>query len=214
MTRKQFTFYESYYEAITALPKKVQTDVVLAICAYALRDEEPKLTGTAAAVFSLIRPTLDAAQRKAENGRRGGKQSASKAEAKGKQSASEKEDEKEDEKEVEVENECYIGADAPALTIPPVVSAPSARFKKPTVEEVRAYCIERCNNVDPQRFVDHYTANGWKVGGKSPMKDWKAAVRTWEHNGVGAGRPVQAASRTGFESGNPFLEMLAEERGL
>ena len=54
-----------------------------------------------------------------------------------------------------------------------------SNFAPPTVEKVRAYCIERGNNVDPERFVDHYTANGWKVG-KNPMKDWKAAVRNWE----------------------------------
>ena len=56
------------------------------------------------------------------------------------------------------------------------------RFKPPTVEEVLAYCIERGNSVDPQSFVDFYTSNGWKVG-KNSMKDWKAAVRTWEGRG-------------------------------
>lgn len=49
----------------------------------------------------------------------------------------------------------------------------------PTLNEVKAYCNERGNRVDPERFIDYYTANGWKVG-KNPMKDWKAAVRTWE----------------------------------
>lgn len=53
------------------------------------------------------------------------------------------------------------------------------RFRPPTVEEVEAYCFERNNRVDPERFVDFYSSNGWKVG-KNPMKDWKAAVRTWE----------------------------------
>ena len=52
----------------------------------------------------------------------------------------------------------------------------------PTVEEVAAYCLERKNKVDAAYFVDHYTSNGWKVG-KQNMKDWKAAVRTWEKNG-------------------------------
>jgi hypothetical protein len=55
----------------------------------------------------------------------------------------------------------------------------AARFTPPTVDEVRDYCRERGNSVDAERFVDFYTAKGWKVG-KSPMKDWKAAVRTWE----------------------------------
>lgn len=54
------------------------------------------------------------------------------------------------------------------------------RFTPPTVEEVRAYCQERNNGIDPQRFVDFYTANGWTQGRGKPIKDWRAAVRTWE----------------------------------
>ena len=57
-----------------------------------------------------------------------------------------------------------------------------ARFVPPTLEEVKAYCQERQNNVNPDKFISHYQSNGWMVG-KSKMKDWRAAVRTWEHNG-------------------------------
>ena len=56
------------------------------------------------------------------------------------------------------------------------------RFTPPTLEEVQAYCLERNNTIDPQHFIDYYTSNGWLVG-KNKMKDWKAAVRTWERNG-------------------------------
>lgn len=56
---------------------------------------------------------------------------------------------------------------------------PSPAFSPPTVEEVKAYCEERKNGIDPQRFVDFYASNGWMVG-KNPMKDWKASIRTWE----------------------------------
>lgn len=55
------------------------------------------------------------------------------------------------------------------------------RFSAPSVEEVRQYCAERQNTVDPQCFVDFYASKGWKVGNQ-PMKDWKACVRTWERN--------------------------------
>ena len=55
------------------------------------------------------------------------------------------------------------------------------RFKKPTIADVQAYCAERGNVVDPQKFIDYYESNGWRVG-KNPMKDWRAAVRTWERN--------------------------------
>lgn len=63
----------------------------------------------------------------------------------------------------------------------PPAPTPSKRFTKPTLEEVRAYCQERKNCVNAEKFVDYYDSNGWKVG-KNPMKDWKAAVRTWEKN--------------------------------
>lgn len=55
----------------------------------------------------------------------------------------------------------------------------TSRFTPPTLGEVQSYCFERNNNVDAERFIDYYTSNGWKVG-KNSMKDWKAAVRTWE----------------------------------
>lgn len=55
------------------------------------------------------------------------------------------------------------------------------RFIPPTQSEVEAYCRERGNSVDAQHFVDYYAANGWRVG-RNPMKDWRAAVRTWESN--------------------------------
>ena len=53
------------------------------------------------------------------------------------------------------------------------------KFQKPTLEDIRAYCISRSNNVDPEQFFNFYESKGWKIG-KSPMTDWRAAVRTWE----------------------------------
>jgi DNA-binding PadR family transcriptional regulator len=55
------------------------------------------------------------------------------------------------------------------------------RFIKPTVEEVKEYCLERKNDIDAEYFINYYKRNGWKVG-KVPMQDWKAAIRTWEIN--------------------------------
>lgn len=78
----------------------------------------------------------------------------------------------------------------------------SKRFVPPTVEEVAQYCFERMSKVDPQRFVDYYTSNGWMVG-KNKMKDWKAAVRTWD----------QKEKPTGRKGGNVFLE-IAQEEGI
>lgn len=74
-------------------------------------------------------------------------------------------------------------------------SAPKrARFQRPDVSAVRAYCQERNNHVDAVAFIDHYESKGWVVG-KSPMKDWKAAVRTWERN---------AKNRNGGKNGSDY----------
>lgn len=55
------------------------------------------------------------------------------------------------------------------------------RFAPPTLEEVKAYCKERGNKVDAERFIDFYESKGWMVG-KNKMKSWQAAVRTWERD--------------------------------
>lgn len=53
------------------------------------------------------------------------------------------------------------------------------RFTPPTLSQISAYCAERKNKVDPERFYNFYASKGWMVG-KNKMVDWKAAVRTWE----------------------------------
>jgi len=87
---------------------------------------------------------------------------------------------------------------------------------RPSVQEVAEYIRSRGSNVDAQRFVDFYTSNGWKVG-KNPMKDWKAAVRTWEKrdekpNGA-FGKPVRIEDKlahlrrlSGEETGGESLD--------
>lgn len=57
------------------------------------------------------------------------------------------------------------------------------RFSKPTVEQIKKYCDERKNSVNAQYFFDYYESKGWLVG-KTPMKNWQAAVRTWERNEI------------------------------
>ena len=100
-------------------------------------------------------------------------------------------------------NQLY--ADVPVIQSNPILIQSESntnrgknKFSTPTLEEVRDYCLERRNNVDPQRFMDYYTSNGWRVG-KNPMRDWKAAVRNWE--------------RGDKTSDNIFFE-IAREEGL
>ena len=67
------------------------------------------------------------------------------------------------------------------LVTPEKTKEKNKKFIPPTVEEIADYCKERNNNVDAQRFHDFYSSKGWYVG-KNKMKDWKAAVRTWEQS--------------------------------
>jgi len=66
------------------------------------------------------------------------------------------------------------------------VSIDNSRFAPPNIEEVKKYCDERQNSVDPQTFVDHYEANGW-FRGKTKIKNWQACVRTWEKSSQSKG---------------------------
>ena len=88
--------------------------------------------------------------------------------------------EKEIEIEKEIENRDREKNNTLTLTGSSVcATAKPRKFTPPSVEEVREYCSERGNNVDPDKFVDFYDSKGWMVG-KNKMKDWRAAVRTWE----------------------------------
>lgn len=77
---------------------------------------------------------------------------------------------------IENENEIYINKEK------------VLKFKKPSLEEVRQYCAERNKGVDAERWFNYYESNGWQIG-KNKMKNWKAAVHTWEKNNV---QPVKS----------------------
>ena len=69
-----------------------------------------------------------------------------------------------------------------------------SRFTPPTIDEVKAYCQERKNNVDAQKFIDFYSSKGWMVG-KNKMKDWRASVRTWEQPKQTFARHIDTSER-------------------
>ena len=71
------------------------------------------------------------------------------------------------------------------------------RFKKPSVEDIETYCNERNNNINPNAFYDYYESKDWMIG-KNRMKDWKAAIRTWERN-TGGKNEKKGISITKFD---------------
>lgn len=83
--------------------------------------------------------------------------------------------------EIEIELEKEIKIDKEIDSSAKSTTTKRKRFEKPTLSEIKQYCIERGNKVDAQHFFDYYESNGWKVG-KNSMKNWQAAVRTWERS--------------------------------
>lgn len=82
------------------------------------------------------------------------------------------------------------------------------QFSKPTIEEVKAYCDERQNRIDPAAFWDFYESKGWVVG-KSPMKDWRAAVRTWEKNNKNTIKQEKHGNKSNYtDNTEPYREIL------
>lgn len=83
---------------------------------------------------------------------------------------------------------------------------------RPTLDEVIAYCRERNNNVDAQRWYDYYSANGWKVG-RNPMKDWKACVRTWERNSAREEQEITYDTTNNSKLSKEEMDELLKLRG-
>lgn len=110
----------------------------------------------------------------------------------------------------EIEEELEVDIDKEKIKH--IVDLPSTprtkRFISPTLEEVQAYCDERQTGVDANRWFNHYTSNGWKVG-KNAMKDWKAAVRTWEQKQTSNG-----GNTSGITRGHPKSDYAGIEFGF
>ncbi len=104
------------------------------------------------------------------------------------------------EKDIEIEKEIHSSAKS--------TTTKRKRFEKPTLSEIKEYCIERNNNVDAQHFYDHYESNGWKVG-KNSMKDWKAAVRTWEKNNYN--KPAKSNKQNAIDVVNKLMREYGGE---
>ena len=80
------------------------------------------------------------------------------------------------------------------------------RFKKPTIDEVKNYCILRKNNIDAEAFIDFYESKNWQIG-KNKMKDWKACVRTWERREINSPQTMSKIDKhlNEYEKGKKYL---------
>lgn len=172
-------FHESYYDAIKLLPDEKRLEAYDALMRYEFEGDDPEeLSYEVELIFTILKPLLDAAAKKREDGKKGGRP---KKETDGKEKKNHRflEEETigfEKQKASEVKESKVKGSKVKGSEVKDEARAREAR---PTLEEIRSYCEERGNTVDPEMFFDFYEAKGWKVG-NAPMRNWKAAVRTWE----------------------------------
>jgi len=175
--RDTFIFYRSFKESMSDLSDKDKLIMYEAISDYSLDLKEPKLTGFPKALFSLIRPILDANIQRWKNGRKGGAPIGN-LNAKKQPRNDRKTTEKQPNKDVNKDKEYNI-ENANIETKVSNGADKSTRFVPPSLIDVQEYIQKNNYSVDALTFIDFYTSKGWMVG-SNKMKDWKAAVRTWQ----------------------------------
>lgn len=154
-------------ESLESIVRLSDEDAGSLLKALATGDEE-NLSAIASIVYPLIKGQVDRMadlrEKRSAAGKLGGsktKQTESKTEAKPKQS------------------EAPVPVPVPVPVPNQNLNQREGRFAPPTLEEVRDYVHETGLQMDPDAFFDHFKSNGWKVGGKAAMKDWRATARNW-----------------------------------
>lgn len=184
-----------------------------------LRDIEPQTDNERIADFlASALPKLDKDiaeyEKKVSAGQAGGKQSASKRQAQSKHTASTSQAEAKQEASTSQRNKEQGTRNIEQKNKEPVVVA----FRPPTLDEVKEYCNERNSGISAEHFYDYYSSNGWQVG-RTKMKDWKAAVRTWERTEFKRSEPKTTTTLSdgdfiSHEWDYDKLQAIAEARGL
>ena len=211
MATKSFVMYDSWMDTVEDMTVEEAGLLLKAIYAYRKDKEHKPDDRSIRIVFNILKQKFEEdevayqqkVEKRAEAGKMGGRPKANESnekqtEAKKANAFSEKQ-KNPDSESVSVsvsvsDSESVVEKEKQAKEKPV-----RAAFVNPTVEEVREYCRERGNSVDPERFVDFYASKGWKIG-KDTMKDWKAAVRTWEKRDAQKQAPTQKARQPSFES--------------
>ena len=187
--KKSFVLYHDIRTPLELLTDEQRGKLFIALLDYSEHGELPDFDGALLMAFAFIRMSLDRdaeawaekRAKRAEAGRSGGLAKVANAS----NASSSKQNVANLAVPVSVSVPVPVNVNTPNTSVgretadkPPR----AARFTLPTVDEVKVYCQERGSSVDPEKFVDFYSANGWKQGKNKPIVDWKAAVRTWERS--------------------------------
>ena len=201
---ESFVFYQSFREATRHLPETDRLEALESIIDYALYGEcEKPNSPVALSILTMAIPQIDANNKKRNGGKAGGRPSKKPMVSqndgnekpmvfenteKEKPMVSNSEQNKKpmvsqndgnEKPNVNVNENVNVNVNEKENVKGDCKGGTGKRFTAPSIDQVREYCRERGNHVDPDAFYAFYESNGWKVG-KNPMKDWRAAVRTWE----------------------------------
>ena len=203
MAREYVCLYHSYLKSVEPLNDAERGRLFTACLTYSMTGAEPDLRGNERFVWPTIREQIDRDTKKYSDFCKKQQENIRKRwDTTVYDGPSGIPDDTKHTKEKEKEKENILSS--PNVEDSIARTPARKRFTPPTLAEVTAYCRERQNAVDPQRFIDYYTANGWKVG-KNSMKDWKAAVRTWESKQ----RDTAPAQRSSLDETRAVLRRIA-----
>ena len=178
MSANTFTFFGKFSDALSMLDDNDRRDLLDAIYLYGAWGEEPELDGIPAVVFAAIREDIENSVKSRNQGAKGGRPKTAR-------STKDRGDETNVGSETTTEPPCETHTKPyqaiPVQTRPKSERSARERFTRPGRSEVEAYAHEiGLPPGEADKFLDHFDANGWKVGGKTPMKSWKAALRNWQ----------------------------------
>ena len=200
MAREYFKVFHSYLEAIEPLGDAERGRLFTAMIEYSRTGIVPNLKGNERILFPTMKINIDrdiesyslTEKRNAENGKKGGRPKNplgfSETQENPRNPVGFSETQKSQDKDKDKEN-------IKEKDITKVISKKKAvSFCPPTLEEVKKYCIERGNDIDPKRFFDYYNESNWVDGKGDPVKNWKQKLITWEGRGStnGTVKPTSA----------------------
>ena len=222
MTKKidevsSFVFYRSFYDVVTLIPDEaMRCRAYTAICEYAFHGVEPAEDEDVLVkmVFTQAKPQIDANNKRRENASAGGVAKKKKMEAKKSADVVPNMCQNTANGVPNVNETVNANVNANETVNEPVKvhaheNVTAIRFTPPALEDVQAYIAEQGLNIDGERFVDYYTANGWMVG-KNKMRDWKAALRHWnradernmaKHRGYDSNPRMKGGDHNGTSTG-------------
>ena len=181
--RDSFIFYRSFFQSTKRLSKEDKAELFEAICSYALDGESIEVSAVPEAIFSVIKPNLDANRRKWENGCKEKKkpskseaeeeQEISKSEANNKQTISKAQGNVNVDDNVNEECKSELKSKSETKKKP-------KGFIPPTLQDIQNYCKERNNSVSASKFLDYYSVSEWKDKDGKAVKNWKQKLLSWE----------------------------------